>query len=102
MSSDKKQYVLKRELQGRRDWYFELSDKIERQLKIAPRDIQGLMKKLIAYLEKTAIPTVDRLLSTLGKWERDTAVEFYDANNEVCRLSDLINSELMRYKKGQL
>ncbi len=102
MSTDKKQFILKRELQGRRDWYFELSDKTERQLKLVPRQIQRLMKQLITYLEKTAIPTVDRLLATLGTWERDAAVEFYDANNEVCRLSDIVNKELERYKSGQM
>ncbi|MHA1727841.1 MAG: hypothetical protein ACTSWY_03835 [Promethearchaeota archaeon] len=103
MSFDKDQFKLGAELKSRLDWYWELQDKTFKQINLAPsHSIKTLMFKLTRYLEKVAIPTVQRLLKTSGQWSRDAAVEFYDANSEVCRLSELIQKELHRYYQNEM
>jgi uncharacterized membrane protein len=91
MTSDKKQLKLEKELKSRLDWYYTLQDKTLKQITMAPgSSIRKLLFQLIQYLEKTAIPTVQRLIETIGEWSRIDAVEFYNANAEVSRLSEEI------------
>jgi hypothetical protein len=93
---DKDQFSLKDELVERLNWYREIKEKTFKQVKIAPKAARSHMMKLVDFIEDTAIPTVRRLLATVGEWSRDAAVEFYNANQEVCRLTreveDMIRS----------
>jgi hypothetical protein len=98
MPFDKKQLKLEKELKSRLDWYFTLQDKTLKQITMAPgSSIRKLLYELIQYLEKTAIPTVQRLIETIGEWSRIDSVEFYNANAEVSRLSEEIQLDINRY-----
>ncbi len=98
MTFDKKQLKLEKELKSRLDWFFTLQDKTLKQITLAPgSSIRKQLFKLIQYLEKTAIPTVQHLIETIGEWSRIDAVEFYNANAEVSRLSEEIQKDVNCY-----
>ena len=90
---DKRQLALRGELDSRLEWYWQIRDKARKQLIFAPKSTRGVMSKLIFYIDNTAIPSVRKLLETIGYWERSVAQEFYQINQEVGRLTDIINAD---------
>ncbi|UYP45205.1 hypothetical protein NEF87_001490 [Candidatus Lokiarchaeum ossiferum] len=90
---DERQLQLRNELESRLEWYWQIRDKTRKQLLFAPKSTKGVMTDLIFYLDNTAMPLVRKLLETIGYWERAAAQEFYQANQEVCRLTDIINAD---------
>ena len=91
MNIDKRQFTLQGELRGRLDWYWEIRDKVAKQMLFAPKSSRRIMSDLIFFIDKKAMPIVRKLLQTIGNWERQDAQEFYQINAEVCRLTDLLN-----------
>lgn len=92
MDIDKRQLGLEPELSSRLDWYWQIREKTRKQLNFAPKSVKPLMLELIQYIDNVAMPTVRRLLSTLGYWKRTDALDFFNANQRVCELSDQINA----------
>ncbi len=93
MNVDKRQFQLQAELKSRSDWYWQIRDKTAKQLIFAPKSTKSLMTELIFLIDQKALPIVQKLLATIGYWVQNDAQEFYQINQEVCRLTNLINND---------
>ena len=88
---DKRQNTLQGELESRIKWYWKIRDTVAKQMIFAPKSTRAIMSELIYLIDNTAMPKTRRLLETIGFWDRIDAQEFHQVNQEVCRLTDLLN-----------
>ena len=91
MSFDNRQLTLQGELESRLKRYWKIRDTVGKQMIFAPKSTRAIMSELIYFIDNTAMPKTRRLLDTIGLWDRADAQDFYQANQEVCRLTDLLN-----------